>query len=135
MTKEQLKQYRTLKLELEDVNACIHQNIIQDSVQGSMKDHPYILQNRSVKGVTDENYSLLTRKSELKAQISEIEKFVEGIGDYEIKKAIQIYYVDKIEPGDDKPTWENVADKISNGVTGPALKVKLGRYLRNHKKI
>ena len=132
MTKEQLKQYRTLKLELEDVNACIRQNTIQDSVQGSMKDYPYIIQNRSVKGVTDENYSLLTRKSELKAQIRAIEQFVDGIEDSRVKYAVRRYYIDPVDEDVNKATWETIADKFNDGSTGDSIRIQVQRFLKKY---
>lgn len=130
MTKEQLKRYRALKLELQDINLQIQLGSTQDSVQGSMKEHPYILGNRHVEGVPDEDYSLLVRKSDVKSQIKEIEKFVNKIHNYRIKKAIQIYYIDDIESGEDKPTWEDVADEIGGGQSSEAIKKAVTRYLK-----
>ena len=91
MTKEQLKKYRALKFELADVNTQIQLGSTQDSVQGSMKEFPWTIGTRHVEGVPDEDYDLLVRKSDLKAQIKEIEDFVNSIHNYRIKKAIQIH--------------------------------------------
>lgn len=132
MTKEQLKRYRALKFELADVNTQIKLGSTQDSVQGSMKEYPYILCNRHVSGVPDEDYDLLVRKSDLKSQIKEIEDFVNSIHNYRIKKAIQIYYIDDIESGEDKPTWEDVADKFNDGSTGDSIKQAVSRFIRNN---
>lgn len=132
MTKEQLKKYRALKFELADVNTQIQLGSTQDSVQGSMKEFPWTIGTRHVEGVPDEDYDLLVRKSNLKAQIKEIEDFVNGIHNYRIKKAIQIYYIDDIESGEDKPTWEDVAEEIGNGFTSKKLEVQLGRYIKSY---
>lgn len=132
MTKEQLKRYRALKFELADVNAQIRQGSMQDSVQGSMKEHPYIMRNHKVVGVPDEDYDLLVRKSDIKAEIKEIEEFVNGIHNYRIKKAIQIYYINEIEPGEDKPTWEDVADEIGNGCSSESVKKSVTRYIKKY---
>lgn len=131
MTKEQLKRYRALKFELADVNTQIQLGSTQDSVQGSMKEFPWTIGPRHVEGVPDEDYDLLVRKSNLKAQIKEIEDFVNGIHNYRIKKAIQIYYIDDIESGEDKPTWEDVADKMDGGQSSEAIKKMVTRYLKN----
>lgn len=131
MTKEQLKKYRALKFELADVNTQIQLGSTQDSVQGSMKEFPWTIDTRYVEGVPDEDYDLLVRKSDLKAQIKEIEDFVNGIHNYRIKKAIQIYYIDDIESGEDKPTWEDVADKMDGGQSSEAIKKMVTRYLKN----
>lgn len=132
MTKEQLKRYRALKFELADVNTQIQLGSTQDSVQGSMKEFPWTIGTRHVEGVPDEDYDLLVRKSNLKAQIKEIEDFVNGIHNYRIKKAIQIYYIDDIESGEDKPTWEDVADKFYDGSTGDSVKQAVSRFIRNN---
>lgn len=131
MTKEQLKRYREWKLELQDINAGISNSTIHDSVSGSMKEFPWTIGTRHVEGVPDEDYDLLVRKSDLKAQIKEIEDFVNGIHNYRIKKAIQIYYIDDIESGEDKPTWEDVADKMDGGQSSEATKKMVTRYLKN----
>ena len=54
-----------------------------------------------------------------------------GIHNYRIKKAIQIYYIDDIESGEDKPTWEDVADKMDGGQSSEAIKKMVTRYLKN----
>lgn len=131
MTKEQLKRYRELKLELQDINAGISNSTIHDSVSGSKKEFPWTIGTRHVEGVPDEDYDLLVRKSDLTAQIKEIEDFVNGIHNYRIKKAIQIYYIDDIESGEDKPTWEDVADKMDGGQSSEAIKKMVTRYLKN----
>ena len=96
-----------------------------------MKEFPWTIGTRHVEGVPDEDYDLLVRKSNLKAQIKEIEDFVNGIHNYRIKKAIQIYYIDDIESGEDKPTWEDVADKMDGGQSSEAIKKMVTRYLKN----
>lgn len=132
MTKEQLKRYRALKLELQDINANVGDSTIHDSVKGSQEEFPYILGNRHVEGVPDEDYSLLVRKSDVKSQIKEIEEFVNKIHNYKIKKAIQIYYIDDIESGEDKPTWEKIADEFNDGSTGDSIKQSVSRYIRKN---
>lgn len=131
MTKEQLKRYRELKLELQDINAGISNSTIHDSVSGSKKEFPWTIGTRHVEGVPDEDYDLLVRKSDLTAQIKEIEDFLNSIHNYRIKKAIQIYYIDDIESGEDKPTWEDVADKMDGGQSSEAIKKMVTRYLKN----
>ena len=131
MTKEQLKRYREWKLELQDINAGISNSTIHGSVSGSKKEFPWTIGTRHVEGVPDEDYDLLVRKSDLTAQIKEIEDFLNSIHNYRIKKAIQIYYIDDIESGEDKPTWEDVADKMDGGQSSEAIKKMVTRYLKN----
>lgn len=131
MTKEKLKNYRNLKLELEDLEIEIQKRKVMDSVQGTSKYPPHIMQTHKIEGTAPENYSLLEHKLELKAQIREIEDFVKSIKDYNLKKAVMIYYINEIEDGEDKPTWEDVADEVGQGVTSGSLKMQIDRYLKN----
>ena len=132
MTKEQLKKYRTLKAELADLELDIKSKTLHDSVRKSKKDFPWTLGNDHIEGVPDEDYELLIRKSDLKAKIKEVDDFVKSIPDYNLKKAVMIYYINEIEDGEDKPTWEDVADEIGNGYNSGKLKVGLGRYINDY---
>lgn len=130
--KEKLKQYRTLKLELDEVNCKINEKSVKGSVQGSMKDHPYILQNHTIGGVAHEDYRLLERKAEIKAKIKSVDDFVNGIDDYKIRKAIMIYYMDPLDESCEKPTWESIANKFSDGSTGESVRKKTERFLKKY---
>lgn len=130
MTKEKLKKYRDLKLELEDLKIKINELKVSDSVQGTSKYPPHIMQNHKIEGTAPENYDLLERKADLKAQIKGIEDFVNGIPDYKVRKAVMMYYLDEIEQGEDKPTWEDVVDEIGQGITSASLKMRVDRYLK-----
>ena len=90
--KEKLKQYRTLKLELDEVNDKINEKSVKSIVQGSMKNHPYILQNHTIGGVANEDYELLERKAEIKAKIKAVDDFINGIDDYKIRKAVERFF-------------------------------------------
>lgn len=129
MTKDQLKKYRTLKAELADLELDTNNKTVHESVQKSKRDHPYTFGHDHVEGVPDKDYDLLIRKSDLENQIREIDKFVKSIPDYNLKKAVMIYYINDIEDGEDKPTWEDVADEIKNGYNSGKLKVSLGRFI------
>lgn len=124
---EKLKRYRELKSELEDLEQNIP--VVQDSVQGSQAEFPNVLQNHHISGVEPVNYSLLERKSDLKAQIKEIEVFVNSIPFYKVRKAVKLYYIEPIESGEDKPTWEKVADSIP-GETAGSIKMKVSRFIK-----
>ena len=130
MTKEQLKKYRTLKAELIDIESDIKSKTLHDSVWKSKRDFPWTLGNDHIEGVPDEDYDLLARKSDIKAKIKEVDDFVKSIPDYNLKKAVMIYYINDIEDGEDKPTWEDVADEIKNGYNGESIKQSISRLLR-----
>lgn len=109
--KEKLKNYRALKLELEDVDAQINSGTVQDSVQASQREYPWVKGTRRIRGVPDEDYSLLVRKSDLKAQIREIEEFVDKIADKEIRTIIMLRFIRGKRP----KSWQSIAMKLGYG--------------------
>ncbi len=140
MTKEQLKKYRTLKAELIDIEADIKAKTVHDSVQRSKREFPYTFGHYHIEGVPDEgafdeNYDLLIRKSKIKAQIREIEKFVNGIEDNIVHKSIELKYIiiEKDRKGNIKPPmkWYQIAQKINCGLSGDGIRMKVDRFLKN----
>ena len=135
MTKEQLKRYRALKLELQDINAEIGDATVHDSVTGSKKDFPWTLGTRHVDGVPDEDYNLLVRKSNVESQIKEIEEFVNGIEDNIIHNSIAYKYIviEKDRNKKIKPPlkWYQVAQRINCGLSGDGVRMKVDRFLKN----
>lgn len=133
--KEKLKQYRTLKLELDEINDEINEKSVKGSVQGSMKDHPFILQNHTIGGVANEDYELLERKAEIKAKIKAVDDFVNGIDDSVVRKGITLKFmtIETNNKGKIKPPlkWFQVAQKINCGLSGDAIRIKIDRYLKN----
>ena len=132
MTKEQLKRYREWKLELDEINDEINEKCIKGSVQGSMIDYPYILQNHKIGGIADADYGLLERKAEIKAQLKAVDDFANGIDDYKIRKAIRIYYMEPLDESCEKPTWGSIANKFYDGSTGDSIRISVQRYLKKN---
>ena len=128
MTIEKLKRYRELTSELEDINQKLQ--TVCGSVQGSQEDYPYILQNHHISGVEPVNYSLLERKSDLKAQIKEIEDFVNTIPFYKVRKAVRLYYLEPVDESGNKYTWEKIADILNDGSTGESIRKKVERIIK-----
>ena len=135
MTKEQLKRYRALKLELQDINAGISKSTIHDSVKGSKKDFPYTLGTRHIEGVPNEDYDLLIRKYNVESQIREIEDFVNGIEDNILHKSITYKYIiiEKDRNKKIKPPlkWYQVAQRVNCGLSGDGIRMKVDRFLKN----
>lgn len=132
MTKEKLKNYRNNKLELEDLEIEIQKRKVTDSVQGTSKYSPHIMQNHKIEGTAPENYSLLEHKLELKAQIREIEDFVKSIKDYKTRKAVEMYYIDPVDESGEKIKWEKIADYFNDGSTGESWRKKTDRYFEKN---
>ena len=128
MTKEQLKKYRTLKAELIDIEADIKAKTVHDSVQRSKREFPYTFGHYHIEGVPDEgaldeNYDLLIRKSNIKAQIREIEKFVNGIEDSTTKYIFEMKFLRN-------HTNQYIATKINKRDEGTVRKI-ITKYLKN----
>lgn len=132
MTVEKLKRYREWKSELEDISSKIDDVKVTDSTEGSQKDFPYILCNHKIEGVADEDSNLLVRKSTLKAQIEEIEDFVNTIPFYKVRKAVKLYYLAPVDESGNKYTWERIADILNDGTTENAIKKRVNRYLKEN---
>ena len=131
MTIAELKQYRSICAEIKDLENELKSSYVGDSVT-SASGFPYSKHTVHIEGYKPSGGTVATlaRLSELKAQKGEIEEFVRGIKDYKIRKAIKIYYINPIADGEDKPTWETVADKIGNGATSYSVKSAVKRILK-----
>lgn len=64
---------------------------------------------------------------ELRDEKARIERYVESVQDYKIRRCIEICF---IEPCDGKITWEMVADKIGDGSTGDSIRMMIKRYMK-----
>lgn len=131
MTVNQLKKYRSICAELEDIEQEIENCYVGDTVQTGSK-FPFKVHNEQIQNyVSNRNTSsLLTRKSTLKELKADIDSFVSSIEEYQIRSAIEIYYIRKIELGESKPTWEDVADVSRVSQTSNAIKKMVNRYLK-----
>lgn len=142
--KDCLKNYRSDILELNEVLNKLENLYAHDSVQSSSK-FPYSKHDVTVSGFYhgDNTIFLLKRRSELEYRLNTVEKFVNQIPQFKIRKAVQMYFMwpiltknEDINEGiiqsswDHKPKWDEVADKIGNGVTAYSLKSSLNRYLK-----
>lgn len=132
MTTAELKQYRSICAEIKDIEDELKGGYVGDSVTSASK-FPYSKHTVHIEGYKPSGGTvvMLAILSELKAQKSEIEEFVKSIKKYTIRKAVKLYYIDPIADGEDKPTWETVADKIGYGVTSSSLKMSVKRFIKN----
>ncbi len=94
MTKEELKQYRSIVAEIKELNKSIRDNTVHDTVKGSDKDYPYTQHTMSVEGGTKECVSATYRRNQLKKQRDAIKYFVDNIPDSLIRRIIRHKYID-----------------------------------------
>lgn len=145
MTIDELKRYRDICAEITDIKKELAGHYAGDTVQSGSK-HPYSVHNVRIEGYKSDSgtISLLSRLSVLERSRADVKAFVNCVPYYRAKKAFYLYYIAPIneedqnsrikgiEPfvWDKKPTWEDVADVLGNGVTGNALKTETNRYLK-----
>ena len=102
MTKEELKQYRSIVAELNEVNDRINSNTVHGTVTGSDAEFPYVKHCISVSGVE--------LRQRLERQKNKIELFVAGILDSETRRIFRYRYID----GTVMPSWQWIAFKIGH---------------------
>lgn len=97
MTVERLKQYRSIKAEINELAAQIKQLEQPDVVEGSDDEWPYIKHNFKVQGTEKcaGTLRLLRKKQrELKAEYHALNKFINDIPDSETRRIFRLRYID-----------------------------------------
>lgn len=133
MTKDDLKQYRSIVAEIKELNKNIRDNTVHDTVKGSDKDYPYTQHTMSVEGATRECETAIHRRNQLKKQRDDIKRFVDNIPDSLIRRIIRHKYIN----GNEDVKWIDVvkimypdlsADKQFRLVD--SVKKKCARFLK-----
>lgn len=135
MKKELLKQYRFCKRRIaeidEEIDRLKHEHIVQDTVQGSQKDFPYIMRTRTVSGCPDiyDNSSkinqLYKERAECKRTVKKVSVFVHSVEDNIIRRALIMRYVE----GSSSPKWYKIALMIGGGNTADSIRKAVSRFI------
>ena len=127
MTKEQLKNYRVLQKEIQDIESEIKESALQDTVKGSECRFPYIQHALNICG---SSASDIGRKKallcEYKKQSAEIEDFINNIGDMVTRRIFKLMYI----KGDRRPSWSRVAYLVGGGNTPDSVRKIHSRFLK-----
>ena len=103
MDKEQLLQYRILKLEIEDLEDKLQNvktKLVMDKVQASAIEYPYNLYSLKICGLEEDAYTqrlqLLLRRRIRKCKRArlEIEEYIDGIKDSRMRYIFTKRYID-----------------------------------------
>ncbi len=132
MTRQELKQVRYLKREIELLQeqiAAVEAEIVTDKVTGSDPDHPWTERHYIIKGLPGErNEKLLRlrdrlerRKSDLQDMRVEIFEWVESIDDSLLRQVIILRHVNGLG-------WRQVAREIGGGNTAESIRKLHDRY-------
>ncbi|AJD32897.1 RNA polymerase subunit sigma-24 [Clostridium sporogenes] len=135
MDKEQLKQLRYLKTEIEAIKKQIDNleyTMAIDKVRGSSSHFPYVQRSFTIEGVNYEEYNRKTirlrkklsrRISELMDLVEETNEFIEGIEDSLTRQIISLRYINGL-------TWEEVAANVGGGTTTESVRKVAERFLK-----
>ena len=137
MTRQELKQVRYLKREIELLQeqiAAVEAEIVTDKVKGSDPEHPWTERSFIIKGLPGErNEKLLRlrdrlerRKGDLQDLRAEIFEWVESIDDSLIRQIIILRHVNGLG-------WRQVAREIGGGNTGDSVRKMHDRFLKGVK--
>ena len=135
MSKEQLKQFKYLKTEIETIKKQIEDldyTIVTDSVRGSDSEFPYTMRSFKIEGIDKDDYNrrvkrlqrkLSRRVEELLDLTEEANEFIEGIDDSLVRQIITLRYVNGL-------TWEQVAASIGGNNTADSVRKIAERFLQ-----
>ena len=113
MTKEELEQLRSLKIEIKELEAELRDiPKTTDSVRGSTVNHPYIEHTIVIEGpdkkLDRELYDKLSMKIlKRKYELNRMEDWLDSINDSQMRTILKLYYKDGL-------TWKEVAFKIGH---------------------
>lgn len=133
MTRQELKQIRYLKREIELLQeqiAAVEGEIITDKVRGSDPDHPWTERSFIIRGLPGErNEKLLRLRERLERRMkdlqdmrAEIFEWVEGIEDSLLRQIIVLRHVNGL-------SWRQIARTIGAGTTWNSLRMMHDRFL------
>lgn len=132
MDKEQLLQYRILKLEIEDLEDKLQNvktKLVMDKVQASAIEYPYNLYSLKICGLEEDAYTqklqlmLRRRIRKCKKARLEIEEYIDGIKDSRMRYIFTKRYIDGW-------TWVKISMRL--GSTNEAYARLLhNRFLRS----
>lgn len=127
MTAERLRQYRSLKVEIEELAEQIHMLESSDIVQGSDREFPYIKHNFKVETAECDHTRELLRKELglLKAEYHALNEFINNIADSETRRIFRYRYIEGW-------TFQKIAFRM-NETDESYPRRKHNKYLKNIK--
>lgn len=137
MDKEQLKQIRYIKSEIEVIENQINNiepTMVTDKVTGSSAYFPYVQRSFTLEGIDTDEYErrvrrlqrkLIKRKEKLLQLQEEINNFIDSIEDSLVRQIITLRYVDGLN-------WYEVSDRIGENSTSESVRKIAERYIKNY---
>lgn len=125
MTAERLRQYKSIKAEIEELAEQIQMLESSDIVQGSDKEFPYIKHNFKVETAECDRTRELLRKELglLKAEYHALNEFINNIADSEIRRIFRYRYIEGLK-------WFQIASRLKVCGDGSTERKKHDRFLK-----
>ena len=127
LTIKELKQYRDLQKEIQDLESRIKNAVVLDTVKGSDIEFPYTLHSRKLEGVPDSDNTyrvqLLKAKLKCKQEFQKLNDFINSIDDSQLRRIFRYKFIDGY-------TWTKTAMLIGGGNTAECLIMKVKRYFK-----
>ncbi|MBY6878480.1 hypothetical protein [Clostridium botulinum] len=135
MNKEELKQLRYIKTEIESIKkqlSDLDYTVATDKVRGSSSHFPYVQRSFTITGVDYEEYNrkaerlrrkLNKRIKELIDLVEKTNEFIEDIEDSLTRQIISLRYINGL-------TWEEVAANVGGGTTTESVRKVAERFLK-----
>ena len=125
MTAERLKQYKSLKAEIEELAEQIQMLESSDIVQGSDREFPYIKHNMKVETAEcDRTRELLRKELQLlKTEYRKLNEFINNIADSEIRRIFRYRYIEGLK-------WFQIASRLKVCGDGSTERKKHDRFLK-----
>lgn len=126
LTLKELKQYKSICAELEELNIVIANKTVNNTVTGSDDRFPYTKHAMSVGGLvyTDENRKLLIRRNSLLWEKEKIEDYIERIEDSITRRIFEMRFINGY-------SWTKIAYRMNSSVS--CVKMVCHRYLNKQK--
>ena len=127
MTAERLRQYKSIKAEIEELAEQIQMLESSDIVQGSDREFPYIKHNMKVETAECDRPRELLRKELqlLKTEYRKLNEFINNIADSEIRRIFRYRYIEGW-------TFQKIAFRM-NETDESYPRRKHNKYLKNIK--
>lgn len=124
MTAERLKQYKSLKAEIEELAEQIHRLESSDIVQGSDREFPYIKHNMKVETGECDHSELLKKELQLlKTEYRKLNEFINNIADSETRRIFRYRYIEGLK-------WFQIASRLKVCGDGSTERKKHDRFLK-----
>lgn len=128
MTVERLKQYRSLRKEIEELAQEIKESEGPDVVEGSDDEWPYTKRRSKVRGSVckPETLDIMRDKlAEIQEEYHELQKFIENIPDSETRRIFRLKYINGM-------TFQQIAFRLA-GSRGESYPRRIHKsYMRKY---